>query len=297
MATSDLKSLPARARKRIERLESAVSELQEALDRLSAQVHGAGVDRVARKASAAAMGLATAAARGEAARVEWVRSGEVVSAKVLADKWGLTPQALGPAAERTEVFSIVVKRRRYYPREFLELDRSTVSEVSKGLGSLSAAEKLVFWKRRHGALGGKTLLQVLNAAKGLGPLARVVRLAQEWSETELQRSIRQTPCPPQFAGVLDEAAPEANELTSQAAAKLLHVSRKHLDTLVESGKLGDVGRTAGGHRRISKDAVLRYKLVSKARQAKALDVMVESTERLGLYDREVEDKPARNRRA
>ena len=38
-------------------------------------------------------GLNAALARGEAAKVQWVQSGEVVPAKVLAEKWGLTPQA------------------------------------------------------------------------------------------------------------------------------------------------------------------------------------------------------------
>jgi hypothetical protein len=89
---------------------------------------------------------------------------------------------LGPAAERGEVFAIVVKRQRYYPREFLELDRHAVGTVSKALGSLSPAEKLVFWKRPHGALGGKTVLQALTASKDSGQLVRAAQLAQAWAD-------------------------------------------------------------------------------------------------------------------
>lgn len=79
-----------------------------------------------------------------------------------------------------------------------------------------------------------------------------------------------------------------DELTTEAAAKLLQVSRTRLVTLVASGQLGKVRRTAGGHRRISKAAVLRYKSASKERQAKGLGAMVEASERLGLYDQELD---------
>ncbi|MDB5999225.1 MAG: DNA-binding protein [Rhizobacter sp.] len=86
------------------------------------------------------------------------------------------------------------------------------------------------------------------------------------------------------------SADDTAELTSEAAAKLLHVSRTHLNTLVDTGQLGAVRRTAGGHRRISRADVLRYKAASKERQAKGLDAMVQATERLGLYDNELDGR-------
>lgn len=92
------------------------------------------------------------------------------------------------------------------------------------------------------------------------------------------------------------AAEDADEITSEAAAKLLHVSRTHLNSLVDSGQLGPVRRTAGGHRRISKASVLRYKAASKARQAKGLQAMGEASQRLGLYDHELDGVPVRARR-
>jgi hypothetical protein len=123
-------------------------------------------------------GLAGAIRRGEAARVEWVRAGEVVPAKTLADAWGLTPQALGPAAKRGELFSVAVKGQRYYPREFLELDREDVSDVCRALAPLTAAEKLVFWKRPHGALAGKTVVQTLSRKKDGSSLLSVLQQAR-----------------------------------------------------------------------------------------------------------------------
>ena len=97
----------------------------------------------------------------------------------MADVWGLTPQALGPAADRGEVFAVVVKRQRYFPREFLELDRADVAAVSpQALGKLSSSEKLVFWKRTHGALGGETVLQALSGRPDGTQLARIEVLAR-----------------------------------------------------------------------------------------------------------------------
>jgi excisionase family DNA binding protein len=78
-----------------------------------------------------------------------------------------------------------------------------------------------------------------------------------------------------------------DELTSAAAAQLLHVSRSHVNELADTGHLGEVRRTAEGHRRIAKAAVLQYKAASKERQAKGLDAMVKASERLGLYDQEL----------
>jgi hypothetical protein len=132
----------------------------------------------ARPSQGAQGGLAGAAKRGEAARVDWVRSGEVVPAKALAERWGLTPQALGPAAARGEVFSTVIKSHRYYPREFLELDRDEVGAVCRALGSLTPQEKLIFWKKPHGALAGKTVLQALGRKRGEVPMREVLQLAQ-----------------------------------------------------------------------------------------------------------------------
>lgn len=134
-----------------------------------------------KQVATAKIGLAAAAARGEAAKVEWVTSGEVIPAKTLAGVWGLTPKALRLAADLGEVFAVVVKRQRYFPKEFLELNREEVGAVSKALGSLSPSEKLIFWKRPHGALGGKTVLQLLGGKKDDAQLGRVTQLAQAWA--------------------------------------------------------------------------------------------------------------------
>jgi hypothetical protein len=123
-------------------------------------------------------GLAGAVARGEAARVQWVKSGLIVPGERLAQAWGLTRQALAPAADRGEVFAVKVGNKLYYPQAFLEMDRETVAVVCRALGELSASEKLMFWLREHGALSGKSVATALEAGIGL---AKVERLAAAWA--------------------------------------------------------------------------------------------------------------------
>ena len=123
-------------------------------------------------------GLAGAVARGEAARVQWVKAGLVVPGEQLAQAWGLTRQALAPAADRGEVFAVKVGNRLYYPQAFLGMDREAVAAICRALGDLGASEKLTFWLREHGALAGKSVAAAMEAGTGL---AKVQRLAAAWA--------------------------------------------------------------------------------------------------------------------
>ena len=123
-------------------------------------------------------GLAGAVARGEAARVQWVKAGLVVPGEQLAQAWGLTRQGLAPAADRGEVFAVKVSNRLYYPQAFLGMDREAVAAICRALGELGASEKLTFWLREHGALAGKSVAAAIEAGTGL---AKVQRLAAAWA--------------------------------------------------------------------------------------------------------------------
>ena len=231
MATSsaDHTELPPEARRRIEQLETALSELTGALSTVVTEMRRLGLtnqsedfvslaeSRLFRKiahpearlagpasyarvklakkpgcVSAAALTASASAAvtSGEAARLEWVTSGEVVPAKKLAGAWGLTPQALGPAAKRGQLFAVVIKGLRYYPKEFLKLERDDVAAVCKQLEPLEPSQKLFFWKQQHGALGGRTAAEVLSDREDGRPLLRVVQVAN--SRAAQARSAAQT---------------------------------------------------------------------------------------------------------
>lgn len=108
-------------------------------------------------------------------------TGEVVPASAVAAKWRVATRSVGDAARRGELSSIVISRRRYYPREFVELDLEVVKAVSKALGPLSPESALMFWKRPHGALGGRTPTTVLRDVAVANRQQRVVELAQAWA--------------------------------------------------------------------------------------------------------------------
>lgn len=169
--------------RRIAQLEATVLRLSEDLGSLRLAIRDQGLQRPVvrtRAASAvtAAGGLAGAKVRGEAARVQWVKDGVVVPGEQLAQAWGLTRQALAPAAERGEIFALKVGNRLYYPSAFIGLERETVAAVCRALGDLGATEKLLFWLRDHGSLGGRGVAAALEAGVAL---AKVERLAAAWA--------------------------------------------------------------------------------------------------------------------
>jgi hypothetical protein len=181
--------------RRIAQLEAAVGRLSEDLGSLRSAISTQGLQAprtrggqarsALAKASAtdirqaqAGGGLAGATARGEAARVQWVKDGLVVPGEQLAQAWGLTRQALAPAADRGEVFAVKVGNRLYYPRSFLGMDRESVAAVCRALGELGSSEKLIFWLREHGSLAGKNVAAALEAGV---PVAKAERLAAAWA--------------------------------------------------------------------------------------------------------------------
>lgn len=126
-------------------------------------------------------GLQAAVARGSTSRVLWVETGEVVPASTVAERWRVATRSVGDAARRGVLSSIVISRRRYYPREFVELDLDVVKAVSAALRPVSPEVALMFWKRSHGALGGKAPTTLLRDVTVANRQQRVVQLAQAWA--------------------------------------------------------------------------------------------------------------------
>ena len=137
----------------------------------------------ANKKPSDARGLRAAVERGAASKLVWVDSGEVVPTIVLAEHWGLAPSTVGAIARRGEASFIFVFGRRYFPKEFLALERDVVREVSLALTGMSAEGMLIFWKRPHGALEGKTPLALIQEARDAKARERVVKLAHSWAES------------------------------------------------------------------------------------------------------------------
>lgn len=123
-------------------------------------------------------GLAAAQARGAAARARWISEGLVVPGLQVALAWGIPHEMLAMAAANGEVVSIDIDGRLYCPDALRNVDRLTVSPICLALRHLEGTEKLMFWLREHGALGGR---DPAAALRGGAPIAKVTALAEAWA--------------------------------------------------------------------------------------------------------------------
>jgi len=124
-------------------------------------------------------GLEGAIARGLAAKEAWVRDGLLVSREVLAQRWGVAVEEVAGMVARGELFELEVDLKPWVPAVFLGMPREAVVKVNLALAEagVDSATAFVFWHRKHGALGGQTLLDVTRSQEGLG---KVLRLAESF---------------------------------------------------------------------------------------------------------------------
>lgn len=130
-------------------------------------------------------GLAGAMARGRAACESWIRHGVLVSQEQFAESWGCSVEELAQLVAKRELFELEVQGQMWLPAVLLEVPKEAVFEVNRALteAGIQAAESFVFWHRRHGAMGGKTVVQALlhGAAASELPYPIAPRAASEHS--------------------------------------------------------------------------------------------------------------------
>lgn len=169
-----MKATTRRALKRTAKLDAP----QRALELENARTRAAKRRSVKSGGKSERTGLAAAEVRGKAALARWVADGVLVKGDVFARARGVSRQSLGAAVRRKELFSLDVKGRRYYLAALLEVESERAASVCRALAGATDSEKVIFWLRQHGALGGKTV----TAAIGAGRLARVLTLAETHAE-------------------------------------------------------------------------------------------------------------------
>ncbi|CAE6767790.1 hypothetical protein R70006_03801 [Paraburkholderia domus] len=80
-----------------------------------------------------------------------------------------------------------------------------------------------------------------------------------------------------------------SKIDRNEAAGLLFVSGSHFDALVRSGKVTPTSFGLTGPHLFSKADLLSYKKKQMKRQRKGLKMMMTASERMGLYDAEIDD--------
>jgi hypothetical protein len=123
--------------------------------------------------------LQEATLRGEARLRKWSEDGTLIDGRRLQEAWGITRQGLDKARERGDIFSFRINGQHFYPSEAEHMTRDELARIIGALGEASAGSKLVFLRRRHGALGGCTPAEAIER----GQLAEVLRLASAWTQS------------------------------------------------------------------------------------------------------------------
>lgn len=132
-------------------------------------------------------GLAAAEVRGTMARARWIEEGLVVPGSQLAQAWGISQATLATATARGEIVSIAIDGSEYVPKALLSLDRLIAGAICRVLRQLQDTEKLMFWLRDHGALGGRSVAAALEAGT---PTARVTALAEAWARERTDAGVQ-----------------------------------------------------------------------------------------------------------
>lgn len=134
-------------------------------------------------------GLAAAEVRGAAARVRWIEEGLVVPGPQLERAWGISEEMLTTATASGEAVSIAIDGSVYFPKALLSLERSTAGAICRALRHLQDTEKLMFWLRDHGTLGGRSVAAALKTGTST---AKVTALAEAWARERTDGSVPNT---------------------------------------------------------------------------------------------------------
>ncbi|MDZ5455808.1 hypothetical protein [Azohydromonas lata] len=110
-----------------------------------------------------------------------IGSGELVRGDVLAERLGISMQAVSKALAARRMFCIEHKGVRYFPAWLADSrhDRRQIEKVSKALGDMPGSAKLAFFTVPRGSLADQTPLEALAAGK----LALVLNAAQAFAQT------------------------------------------------------------------------------------------------------------------
>ena len=114
-----------------------------------------------------------AKARGAQRLVAWTIDGTLVSLPVAAQAWQLSLDDFVAAVGRGDVFEVWLKDSPYIPAVLIDLGPQQSAQICSTLEGQSAISKLVFLKRSHGGLGGRTITEALQTGNSMEDIRRL----------------------------------------------------------------------------------------------------------------------------
>jgi excisionase family DNA binding protein len=144
--------------------------------------------------------------------------------------------------------------------------------------------------RREPIVAGEEERQFLSAMTCLlndGPEVRLLTGGKEVVLPESARRALLRAVEVLAGGSAVALVPLHREMTTQEAADVLNVSRPYLIQMLDRGEMPYT--RIGTHRRIRFEDVVAYKRRRDAERRKHLDTLVDISEDLGLYEREVRE--------
>jgi excisionase family DNA binding protein len=162
------------------------------------------------------------------------------------------------------------------PDPIAPLADAVVRDISNAISELGQSPALLSEiNARLPALVAKALESSLTQVSSKGKALRMALIAKLASdENEMEAATGKT---------ADKTIEASSLLSTVEAAKILNTSRPYVTMLCDAGKLGPIEVTDGGHRRIRREAVERYRVQSTTKYDDAPSVRQAGIE-AGLYD-------------
>ena len=112
--------------------------------------------------------------RGAGRLTCWTQDGTLIAPQQLANAWGQDLQTLQAAVQRGDLFEVWVNEAPYFAGICVDLGSEQTAKICQALGRQKPSTKLIFLKRAHGGLGGKTVVQALQSGM---PMSDIEELA------------------------------------------------------------------------------------------------------------------------
>lgn len=108
--------------------------------------------------------------RGANRLTRWTQDGTLIAPEQLANAWGEGLQAIQAAVRRGDLFEVWVNEAPYFAAACVDLGIEQTAKICQALGQQKPSTKLIFLKRAHGGLGGKTVVQALQSGTPMGDI-------------------------------------------------------------------------------------------------------------------------------